>query len=303
MAECAIERLISISQDALCWGAPPFMQGRACIAERHADAEAGRARHDDRRRGRHAVLGREHAASRCGRGRRRRRPAGPVDAVIAAMAPGSWKELPSTHMADVCPPPDASSTCGAVMLAWSRGAYEGKVFFDGDCPLCRREIAMVKRLDRGGRVVVTDIAKEGFDPTPLGRTHVELMARIHGRREDGTLVEGVDVFRQIYAAIGFGPVVALTRVRPVAWLIDVGYRWFANNRLRLTGRARRRSAGPSSAPARRPGATPRRTRTPASAGEMRRARSPGHHHPSGRSSCSRCGRARGCRTPVAASWS
>ena len=51
---------------------------------------------------------------------------GPVDAVIAAMAPGSWKELPSTHMADVCPPPYASYGCGAVMLAWSGGAYDGK---------------------------------------------------------------------------------------------------------------------------------------------------------------------------------
>jgi hypothetical protein len=53
-------------------------------------------------------------------------PPGPVDAVIAAMAPGSWKELPSTHMADVCPPPYSSYTCGAVMLAWSGGAYDGK---------------------------------------------------------------------------------------------------------------------------------------------------------------------------------
>ena len=49
---------------------------------------------------------------------------GPVDAVIAAMPAGSWKELPSTHMADVCPPPYASYACGAVMLAWSGGAYD-----------------------------------------------------------------------------------------------------------------------------------------------------------------------------------
>ncbi len=51
---------------------------------------------------------------------------GPVDAVIAAMPSGSWKELPSTHLADVCPPPYSGYPCGAVMLAWSGGAYDGK---------------------------------------------------------------------------------------------------------------------------------------------------------------------------------
>lgn len=111
-----------------------------------------------------------------------------------------------------------------------------EVFFDGECPLCRREIALVRRLDRGGRVRCTDIAAPGFDPGPLGRTHAELMARIHGRMPDGALVEGVEVFRQLYAAVGLGPLVALTRVPPLSWALDAGYRWFAKNRLRLTGR-------------------------------------------------------------------
>lgn len=111
-----------------------------------------------------------------------------------------------------------------------------EVFFDGDCPLCRREIELVRRLDRRGRVQCTDIAAPGFDPQPLGRTHGELMARIHGRLPDGSFVEGVEVFRQLYAAVGLGPLVALTRIPPVSWAMEAGYRWFAKNRLRLTGR-------------------------------------------------------------------
>lgn len=111
-----------------------------------------------------------------------------------------------------------------------------EVFFDGACPLCRREIEMVRRLDRKRRVACTDIAAAGFDPAPLGKTHEELMACIHGRLADGTIVEGVEVFRQIYAAVGFGPLVALTRVPPVSWVLDAAYTWFAKNRLRLTGR-------------------------------------------------------------------
>lgn len=115
-----------------------------------------------------------------------------------------------------------------------------EVFFDGDCPLCRREIAFLRRLDRRGNAIrFTDIAEPAFVPAEhgLGRLgRADLMARIHGRSSEGKIVEGVEVFRGLYAAVGFGPIVALTRLWPVAALLDAGYRWFAANRLRLTGR-------------------------------------------------------------------
>ncbi len=63
-----------------------------------------------------------------------------------------------------------------------------------------------------------------------------MMARIHGRAADGSFIEGVEVFRQMYAAVGLSPLVALTRLPGITQLLDVGYRWFAKNRLRLTGR-------------------------------------------------------------------
>jgi len=65
---------------------------------------------------------------------------------------------------------------------------------------------------------------------------LNLIGLFRARMPDGTLVEGVEVFRRLYAAVGFGPLVALTRLPGVAQLLDLGYRWFAKNRLRLTGR-------------------------------------------------------------------
>lgn len=111
-----------------------------------------------------------------------------------------------------------------------------EVFFDSECPLCRREIAMLRRLDRRERIRFTDIAAPGFEAAAIGLDHAHLMARIHGRLPDGTLVEGVEVFRRLYAAVGFAPLVALTRLPVVSQLLDLSYRWFAKNRLRLTGR-------------------------------------------------------------------
>lgn len=118
-----------------------------------------------------------------------------------------------------------------------RAAHEVEVFFDGECPLCTKEIDFVRRLDRErGRIAFTDIAAPGFDASAIGKTHDDLMARIHARLPDGSLVEGVEVFRRMYAAAGLGPIVALTRLPGVTQALDASYRWFAKNRLRLTGR-------------------------------------------------------------------
>ena len=112
-----------------------------------------------------------------------------------------------------------------------------RVLFDGECPLCAREIAALRRLDRGrGRIAFEDIAAPGFDPGRYGLDHAAVMARIHGVLPDGTVIEGVEVFRRLYAAVGLGWLVAPTRWPLLRPLCDAAYRWFAGNRLRLTGR-------------------------------------------------------------------
>lgn len=112
-----------------------------------------------------------------------------------------------------------------------------EVFFDGACPLCVREIDLLKRKDAGrGNIRFTDIAAPGFDASALGIDYEALMARIHGRLPDGTWIEGVEVFRRLYTAVGWGRAVALTRAPGIRTALELGYRVFAKNRLRWTGR-------------------------------------------------------------------
>jgi predicted DCC family thiol-disulfide oxidoreductase YuxK len=116
-------------------------------------------------------------------------------------------------------------------------SWEFQLLYDGECPLCAREVALLRRLDRGrGRLALEDIAAPDFDPARYGVSRAQLMARIHGALPDGSLVEGVEVFRRAWAAVGLGWLVA-----PTAWpglrpLFDAAYRVFARNRLRWTGR-------------------------------------------------------------------
>jgi predicted DCC family thiol-disulfide oxidoreductase YuxK len=112
-----------------------------------------------------------------------------------------------------------------------------EVFFDGECPLCVREINMLRRLDaKRQRIRFTDIAAPAFRSEDYGKSFGEFMGSIQGRRASGEWIHGVEVFRELYNAVGFGPLVAMTRLPGVRQALEVGYRFFSKYRLRLTGR-------------------------------------------------------------------
>lgn len=113
---------------------------------------------------------------------------------------------------------------------------EIEVLYDGDCPLCDREVRMLRRLDRKQRIRFTNIAVVEFEPGDYGFTQDELMAEIHARLPDGSWIRGVEVFRRIYSSLGWGRIVSLTRLPVVRNLLEGAYRLFARNRLRITGR-------------------------------------------------------------------
>jgi len=116
-------------------------------------------------------------------------------------------------------------------------AWRIKVLYDGACPLCRREADLWRWLDRGrGRIGLEDVGSPDFDATKYGLTHEQAMGQIHGILPSGAVVCGMEVFRRAYAAVGLGWLLAATSWPLLRPLFDRGYRWFARNRLRLTGR-------------------------------------------------------------------
>ena len=118
------------------------------------------------------------------------------------------------------------------------GSTRFEVFFDGECPLCVKEIRMLQWLDRKNhRLIFTDIAAPDFDAVKAtGKTYDDLMAEIYGRLPSGELVKGVEVFRQMYAAVGLGFLFAPTKWPVLEPMFEKAYLMFARNRLRLTGR-------------------------------------------------------------------
>jgi len=96
------------------------------------------------------------------------------------------------------------------------------VWFDGDCPLCRREIALMRRLDRRGAITFIDVAGDGT--CPIDRA--ELLARFHAR-EDGRILSGAAAFAAMWRAIPLlRPIGLLARNRIVLRGLELAYLGF-----------------------------------------------------------------------------
>ncbi len=107
------------------------------------------------------------------------------------------------------------------------------MLYDGDCPLCRREVEFLRKRNHRGRLAFEDISCADFQAEKYGRTQQELMARIHGVLPGGEVVEGVEVFRRAYEAVGLGFLLAASRLPLLRSLFDFAYSVFARNRIRL----------------------------------------------------------------------
>jgi len=114
--------------------------------------------------------------------------------------------------------------------------YPLAVFYDGACPICAREIALMRRLDRHGRLAFFDFSSPDYDVATTGLAVADLSAVIHARWSDGMLITGVDAFRAMWEAVGLGFVAKLSRLSFIDPIAVKAYAWFARNRLWLTGR-------------------------------------------------------------------
>jgi predicted DCC family thiol-disulfide oxidoreductase YuxK len=103
------------------------------------------------------------------------------------------------------------------------------VWFDGDCPLCVREIALFRRLDRRGAIAFVEVAGDGS--CPLDRE--TLLARFHAQEAGGAIVSGAAAFAAMWRAIpALRPMGELARMPALLWLLERLYRLFL--RLRPT---------------------------------------------------------------------
>ncbi len=105
------------------------------------------------------------------------------------------------------------------------------VWFDGGCPLCRREIALIRRLDRRRSIRFVDVSEARAD-CPISPD--QLLARFHAREAGRPIVSGAAAFAAMWRAIPLlRPIGELARLPAVLWVLERFYTVFLVLRPRL----------------------------------------------------------------------
>mmetsp|Transcript_25628 Transcript_25628/g.101119 ORF Transcript_25628/g.101119 Transcript_25628/m.101119 type:complete len:221 (-) Transcript_25628:417-1079(-) len=116
--------------------------------------------------------------------------------------------------------------------------FKVKLLYDGECPICMREVVFLMKKDAGrGLISFVDISDENYDPAQNADVSWEkAMGRIHAVLPDGSVIQGVKVFQKTYEVIGLGWLFEATKLPVVGNIADGVYDVWAKYRLRLTGR-------------------------------------------------------------------
>lgn len=116
--------------------------------------------------------------------------------------------------------------------------WQIKLLYDGECPLCLREVNFLKKRDQEqGKIAFVDIADPNYQPSEHENIDYETaMGRIHAILADGTVITDLEVFRQVYDILGIGWIYAITKTPVIKTIADKIYEIWAKLRLKLTGR-------------------------------------------------------------------
>lgn len=103
-----------------------------------------------------------------------------------------------------------------------------RVFYDGSCPLCRREIALYRGLRSTVPVEWCDVSDcESGNQLPLQTSRCDLMQRFHLQTECGELKSGAAAFIHLWARLPRWRILAgLAKIPGMTALMEAAYNGF-----------------------------------------------------------------------------
>ncbi|ASP37301.1 thiol-disulfide oxidoreductase DCC [Bacterioplanes sanyensis] len=108
------------------------------------------------------------------------------------------------------------------------------VFYDGQCPLCVREMRHLQTLDHAERLHLVDIKQPQFNQQFPDIDAKQADRILTGINTDGRTIYGLDVTYAAWHAVGRGYWIAPLRWPGVRWFSDRVYLLFARHRARIS---------------------------------------------------------------------
>jgi predicted DCC family thiol-disulfide oxidoreductase YuxK len=109
------------------------------------------------------------------------------------------------------------------------------VWYDGGCPICSTEIALMRRIDRTKALEFIDLSLPGTCLTDRAAR----LARLHAQTRGGPLVSGAAAFVAMWRVLpGLRFVAVVASFPPCLWVLERGYLLFLRMRPALQRIAR-----------------------------------------------------------------
>lgn len=112
-----------------------------------------------------------------------------------------------------------------------------KLLYDGECPICNREVCILKAKDIEKKIHFVDISSKAFSTVENNNIDYDrAMSQMHAIDAKGNLLVGIPAFAAVYARCKFLILSTLLRIPFIKRVLDPIYAIFAKNRLWITGR-------------------------------------------------------------------
>jgi len=105
-----------------------------------------------------------------------------------------------------------------------------KVFYDGACHLCFREVNHYKKRDVNAQIDIVDISQASFDAANYGLENKAVNLHMHAIDESGQVFKGIDCFVEIWRRVpSFQRLIPFFENKYLRPILDFGYDVFARH--------------------------------------------------------------------------
>jgi predicted DCC family thiol-disulfide oxidoreductase YuxK len=112
-----------------------------------------------------------------------------------------------------------------------------KLLYDGECPICKREVCILQKKNRQTKIKFIDISSKDFSPFENNNIDYNTaMSQIHAIDDKGNLLVGITAFATVYARCQWLVASTLLRIPFIRGVLKPLYTLFAKKRLWITGR-------------------------------------------------------------------
>ena len=104
------------------------------------------------------------------------------------------------------------------------------LFYDGACPLCQAEVLFLSGRSQTQLLEFVDVNSAHYQADIVGVSCEKALASMYAQYEDGTLINGVEVFSQAYQRANLQFLAWLFSRQYLRSSFNRGYRFFAKHR-------------------------------------------------------------------------